>query len=45
MSPEKQKITNLLKEVDREMKMITKQIMSNEKRQMLIIKILKLMNK
>jgi hypothetical protein len=36
MSPEKQKITNLLKEVEREK--------SSEKRQMLIIQILKLMN-
>ena len=36
MTPEKQKITNLLKEVEREK--------SNEKRQMLIIQILKLIN-
>ena len=36
MTQEKQKITNLLKEVEREK--------SNEKRQMLIIQILKLIN-
>jgi hypothetical protein len=36
MSPEKQKITNLIKEVEREK--------SSEKRQMLIIEILKLIN-
>jgi len=36
MSPEKQKITNLLKELEREK--------SSEKKQMLIIQVLKLIN-